>query len=152
MPTHVLLPGKIGVVSRSGTLTYEIVSHLSKTCLGQSTCIGIGGDRVIGLSFIDILRLFEEDNATESIVLIGEIGGYMEEEAAEYIEKYFTKPVVAFIAGRTAPMGKRMGHSGAIIDKGRGTAESKINAFNLYNIPVAQTPKEVAELISKHIR
>ena len=146
MPVQVFIPGSVGVVSRSGTLTYEIVHHLTQKQIGQSTCIGIGGDPITGTSFIDVLQLFEDDIDTDSIVLVGEIGGYMEEETAEFIERRITKPVVAYIAGKVAPHGRRMGHAGAIIERERGTAESKIKTFNRFNIPVANTPKEVAEL------
>jgi len=147
MPPQIFTHGKVGVVSRSGTLTYEIVYSLTKNGLGQSTCVGIGGDPVIGMSFIDILGMFERDPETEGIVLIGEIGGTAEEEAAEFIGREVTKPVVAFVAGQTAPLGKRMGHAGAIIEGERGSAKSKIEVFRGFNIPVAKTPIEVVENI-----
>ncbi len=142
-------PGPVGLVSRSGTLTYEIVDALTRQGTGQSTCVGIGGDPVHGLGFINILEMFEKDPQTRAIALIGEIGGNDEERAAEYITKNVTKPVVAFIAGQTAPPGKRMGHAGAIIEGGTGTAAEKIAAFNAAGVPVARYPTEVAELIKK---
>lgn len=151
MPGHIFKKGPIGVVSRSGTLTYEVVSHLTNSGLGQSTAIGIGGDPIIGTRFIDILELFERDEETEGIVLIGEIGGTDEEEAAEYIKKRISKPVVGFIAGRTAPPEKRMGHAGAIISGGKGTAESKIQALREAGVKVAEEPAEVAEIMKNLI-
>ncbi len=152
MPGHIFKKGPIGVVSRSGTLTYEVVHHLTTNGLGQSTALGIGGDPIIGTRFIDILELFEKDDETEGIVLIGEIGGTDEEDAAEFIKKHISKPIVAFIAGRTAPPEKRMGHAGAIIEGGKGTAESKIKAFTLANVPVASLPSEVAILMKEKIK
>jgi succinyl-CoA synthetase alpha subunit len=143
MPGTIFKSGGTGVVSRSGTLTYEIVNALSEAGIGQSACIGIGGDRVIGTSFIDVLDMFERDKGTNSIVLVGEIGGEAEEEAALYIRNNVKKPVVAYIAGRTAPAGKRMGHAGAIIARGRGTAESKIYALSAVGVRVATVPGEV---------
>ncbi|OVE73424.1 succinate--CoA ligase subunit alpha [bacterium B13(2017)] len=147
MPATIHQKGNIGVISRSGTLTYEIVYHLTSYGLGQSTCIGIGGDPIIGSGFIDLLEMFEQDNETNSVVLIGEIGGEAEEKAAKYIHEKMSKPVVAFISGKTAPKGKRMGHAGAIISKGKGTAESKINAFKEANVPVADTPDQIPEIL-----
>jgi len=152
MPGQIHKKGNVGVVSRSGTLTYEVVWHLTLKGLGQSTCLGIGGDPIIGTNFIDCLELFEADLQTEAIVLIGEIGGTDEEEAAVYIKKHVSKPVVAFVAGRTAPPGKRMGHAGAIISGGSGTAEEKIRAFNRVGIPVAELPAQVADLVAKKLK
>lgn len=146
MPAQIHKPGNVGVVSRSGTLTYEVVYNLSLKDLGQSTCIGIGGDQIIGTSFIDCLAAFQADPETEAIVMIGEIGGTDEEDAARYIEANVDKPVIAFIAGRTAPPGKRMGHAGAIISGGTGTAEEKVKALNASGIPVAETPAHIAVL------
>lgn len=151
MAGDVHMPGSVGVVSRSGTLTYEIVNELTLRGLGQSTVVGMGGDPILGSNFADILRLFEADPATEVVVLIGEIGGSDEERAAEFIAHHMTKPAVAFVAGRTAPPGKRMGHAGAIISRGRGTAEEKIRAFEEVGVPVAHHPGEVAELVAKRV-
>ena len=151
MPGQIHKKGKIGVVSRSGTLTYEVAYLLTLNGLGQSTSLGIGGDPIIGTNFIDVLELFQKDPQTEGIVLIGEIGGTDEEEAALFIKKNVTKPVVAFIAGRTAPPGKRMGHAGAIISGGSGTAAEKIVAFNKVGIKVAESPAEVAVLMNKEL-
>ena len=147
MPGHIHLEGRMGVVSRSGTLTYEIVYELTKNKLGQSTCIGIGGDPIIGTKFIDALKMFKNDPETDAVVMIGEIGGTDEEMAAEYIRKEFNKPVIGFIAGLTAPPGKRMGHAGAIISGGTGTAKEKIMALNAANIPVAERPDQIASLV-----
>ncbi|MEM1540648.1 MAG: succinate--CoA ligase subunit alpha [Candidatus Bathyarchaeia archaeon] len=153
MPAHIFKPGNIGMVSRSGTLTYEIAASLTKKQMGQSTCIGLGGDPIVGLNFIDVLKLFEKDPQTEGIALIGEIGGNLEELAAEYIAKEkYPKPVAAFIAGRSAPSGKRMGHAGAIIMGKAGTAESKIEAFRKAGVEVAEKPGEVATLLEKLIK
>jgi succinyl-CoA synthetase alpha subunit len=149
MPGHIHRPGRIGVISRSGTLTYEIVNELTVNGFGQSTCIGIGGDPIVGTSFVDALQLFAGDKETDAVVLIGEIGGADEEAAADYIKANFRKPVVAFIAGLTAPPGKRMGHAGAIISGGKGTAAEKIAALQAADIPVAQRPDQVAGLVRK---
>jgi len=147
LPNKIFKQGNIGVVSKSGTLTYEIVNAITEHKLGQSTCVGIGGDRVSGMSFIDVLERFQSDRQTKQIVLVGEIGGTAEEEAAEFIKKNVDKPVVAYIAGRTAPPGKRMGHAGAIIARGRGTAESKIKALEAAGVRVAKIPTDVPELL-----
>ncbi len=149
MPGHVHAPGSVGVVSRSGTLTYEVVYALTMRGLGQSTAIGIGGDPIIGTDFIDVLRLFEQDPKTDRVVLIGEIGGSDEERAAEYIAHHLTKPVVAFVAGQTAPPGKRMGHAGAIIQGGEGTAAEKIKVFRSVGVRVASHPAEIADLVAE---
>ncbi|HEY63830.1 MAG TPA: succinate--CoA ligase subunit alpha [Caldilineae bacterium] len=151
MPGHIHIPGSIGVVSRSGTLTYEVVYALTERGLGQSTAIGIGGDPIIGTDFVDVLRLFEEDPGTEQVVLIGEIGGTDEERAAKFIAEYMSKPVTAFIAGRTAPPGKRMGHAGAIISGGTGTAEEKIKALEAAGVRVARHPIEIAEIVAEQV-
>jgi succinyl-CoA synthetase alpha subunit len=147
LPGHIVAPGPIGVVSRSGTLTYEVVKQLTDQGLGQTTCLGIGGDPVIGTNFIDALVLFEADPKTEAIVLMGEIGGTDEEEAAQFIKRHVSKPVVAFIAGQTAPPGKRMGHAGAIIAGGTGTAAEKMAAFQAVGVPVARIPSEIPTLV-----
>lgn len=151
-PGIIYKPGKVGMISRSGTLTYEVGLALTNAGIGQSTCIGIGGDPVIGLGFIDCLKLFNNDKNTEAIVLMGEIGGTAEEEAAEFIKKEVKKPVVAYIAGRTAPPGKRMGHAGAIISGGKGTANSKVKAFKDANVQVADIPSQVVDLIKKVLK
>ncbi|HVJ49063.1 succinate--CoA ligase subunit alpha [Desulfitobacterium sp.] len=146
MPNRIFTPGSTGVVARSGTLSYEIVANLTTTGIGQSTVVGLGGDRIVGLSFIDVLRKFEDDPDTKAVVLVGEIGGDAEEEASKYIKR-MTKPVVAFLAGKSAPPGKRMGHAGAIIDGGRGTFESKVEALTQAGAQVASLPWEVSSLI-----
>jgi len=149
LPGHICKAGPIGVVSRSGTLTYEVVHQLTRAGLWQSTCLGIGGDPVIGTNFIDALGMYEADDATRAIVLMGEIGGSDEEEAAQYIKRHVKKPVVAFIAGQTAPAGKRMGHAGAIISGGSGTAAEKMAAFEAAGVPVARIPSEIPSLIKE---
>jgi succinyl-CoA synthetase alpha subunit len=151
MPAHVFTRGSVGVASRSGTLTYEIAASLTKNQIGQSTCIGVGGDPVTGLNFIDTLELFREDSQTKAVVLIGEIGGNIEELTAEYVAQSYPKPVVAYVAGRSAPPEKRMGHAGAIIMGESGTAENKVKAFENAGVKVAEKPSEVAELLAKAI-
>ncbi|MCG2770410.1 MAG: succinate--CoA ligase subunit alpha [Anaerolineae bacterium] len=152
MPGHIHRTGSIGVVSRSGTLTYEVIYALTALGLGQSTCVGIGGDPIIGSDFVSILSLMEDDPQTQGVVLIGEIGGNGEEQAAAYIADKMTKPVVAFIAGRTAPPGRRMGHAGAIISGAAGTASAKIAALEEVGVPVARQPEEVASLMADALR
>jgi len=143
MPGHIHRPGRIGVLSRSGTLTYEAVGQLTRLGIGQSTCVGIGGDPIIGTSFLDVIQLFAEDDDTLGFVMIGEIGGAAEEEGAAYIARHVTKPVVGFIAGQTAPPGRRMGHAGAIVSGGQGTASSKMEAMEAAGIAVVQSPSDI---------
>lgn len=149
MPAYIHRKGPVGVISRSGTLTYEAVWQLSNLGLGQSTCIGLGGDPIVGSSFIDLLHLFQDDAQTEAVLLIGEIGGSAEEEAAAYVAEHFNKPVAAFIAGRTAPPGKRMGHAGAIISGGKGTAKEKVAALEAAGIEVAESPADMGQAIRR---
>lgn len=151
LPGNIFKKGNVGLMSRSGTLTYLMVSLLTQAGLGQSTCVGIGGDPVAGLYYEELLEMFQNDPETEAIVLIGEIGGDAEERAAQYIKKHVTKPVVAFIAGQTAPPGKRMGHAGAIISSGSGTAEEKIAAFESIGVPVARLPIDIPRLIKEQL-
>ncbi len=148
MPTNIFLKGHTGVISRSGTLTYEVVDNLTKAGIGQSTAVGVGGDPVVGLYFEELLQQFQDDPDTDSIVLIGEIGGDAEEKAAQYIKEHITKPVAVFIDGRTAPPGKQMGHAGAIISSGNGTAESKIKAFQDAGVPVATETCQIPQLLT----
>jgi len=150
IPGAIAMPGNVGVVSKSGTLTYEVIDALTKLGIGQSTCVGIGGDPISGTNFIDVLALFEEDPATEQIVMIGEIGGNAEEQAAAYIAQHVTKPVTSFIAGRTAPPGKRMGHAGAIVEGKSGTAESKVEALRAAGVKVADNPDDIAKIVAAH--
>jgi len=152
MPGHIHRPGRVGVVSKSGTLTYEAVGQLTALGIGQSTAVGIGGDPVHGTDFIDVLRLFADDPDTEDVILIGEIGGTAEEAAADYIRKHFDKPVAGFIAGRTAPPGKRMGHAGAIISGGKGTADEKIRALEAAGVTIAPTPSDMGTTIQSLLR
>jgi len=145
-------PGSIGIVSRSGTLTYEIVQHITEAGMGQTTCVGLGGDAIVALDFIKVIEMFKEDEETKGVVVIGEVGGNAEELAAQYIaETNYPKPVVAYIAGRLAPPGKRMGHAGAIIIGNAGTAKSKIDALSIAGVPVAEKPSEVAKLLRVRI-
>ena len=152
LPANIFKKGNIGFISRSGTLTYEVVNLLTLNDFGQTTCIGIGGDPIAGLYFIDLLERFENDPDTVAVVVIGEIGGDAEEQAAQFIAEKMTKPVVAFIAGQTAPPGKRMGHAGAIISSGSGTAAEKITAFNKAGVPVAKEPNEIPELLRSKLK
>ncbi len=151
MPGNLFRKGSIGLVSRSGTLTYEIVHELTRAGFGQSTCVGVGGDPIIGTTFIDVLPLFEADPQTEAVVLVGEIGGSDEEIAAEYIKTQMSKPVIGFISGRTAPPGKRMGHAGAIISGGKGSAQSKVRALSEAGVPIADTPAEIPQLVKMNL-
>lgn len=151
MPAHIHKKGNVGIISRSGTLTYETVSQLTALGIGQSTCVGIGGDPIIGMRFIDTLELFQRDRGTKAICMIGEIGGSAEEEAAYYIKKHVTKPVIGFIAGQTAPPGRRMGHAGAIISGGKGTAEEKMQVMKKCGIKVCKSPADLGQTAAKYL-
>jgi succinyl-CoA synthetase alpha subunit len=151
IPGNICAPGRVGLVSRSGTLTYEVVNHLTRSDIGQSTCVGIGGDPIIGTDFIDCLRAFQDDPGTDAIVVIGEIGGTDEQNAAAFVKETVTKPVVGFIAGQTAPKGRRMGHAGAIISGSSGTAEEKLAAFEAAGIGIMRRPADVVELLRKRM-
>lgn len=152
MPGHIHMPGPVGVVSRSGTLTYEAVGQLTQRGIGQSTCVGIGGDPIIGTSFIDCLRLFQEDLTTKAVLLIGEIGGTAEEEAAAFVKAHMNKPVIGFVAGMTAPPGRRMGHAGAIIAGGKGTAPEKVKAMEAAGIHVCRSPADMGVTVERALR
>ena len=152
IPGQICTPGRVGLVSRSGTLTYEVVNHLTRNGIGQSTCIGIGGDPIIGTSFIDALSAFQNDPATDVIVMLGEIGGTDEQKAAAFVASHVGKPVVGFIAGQTAPKGRRMGHAGAIISGSSGTAEEKIHAFEAAGIAIMRRPVDVVELVKSQLK
>ena len=151
IPGSIAMPGPVGVVSKSGTLTYEVIDALTRLGIGQTTCIGIGGDPINGTDFIDVLEMFENDPATEHIVMIGEIGGNAEEQAAAYIKDHVTKPVTSFIAGRTAPPGRRMGHAGAIVEGSSGSAEGKIEALRAAGVPVADNPDDIAKIVAERM-